>query len=53
MYNNKSTTVNPKFKNTEVFGIIDDDLNIFLNYMKINNGIMLAGETKKIEKKQN
>ncbi len=51
MYNNKSTTVNPKFKNIEVFGIIDDDLNIFLNYMKINNGIMLAGETKKIRKK--
>jgi len=51
MYNSKSSVVNPKFKNIDVFGIIDDNENVFLNYMKINNGIMLGGETIKIRKK--
>jgi len=50
-YNNKSTVVNPSFKNIEVFGIVDDEKNIYVNYMKINNGIMLGGETIKVRKK--
>ena len=45
VYNNKSTVVNPKFKNIEVYGIIDDEKYVYVNYMKINNGIMLGGET--------
>ena len=51
VYNNKSTVVNPKFKNIEVYGIIDDEKNVYVNYMKINNGIMLGGETIKLRKK--
>ena len=51
VYNNKSTVVNPKFKNIEVYGIIDDEKYVYVNYMKINNGIMLGGETIKLRKK--
>ena len=51
IYNNKSTVVNPKFKNIEVYGIIEDEGYIYVNYMKINNGIMLGGETIKLRKK--
>ena len=51
VYNNKSTVVNPKFKNIEVYGIIDDEKYVYVNYMKINNGRMLGGETIKLRKK--
>ena len=35
VYNNKSTVVNPKFKNIEVYGIIDDEKYIYVNALKI------------------
>ena len=44
-YNNKSIIVNHKLKNLDVFGIDKDNFNYYINYMKINNGIILSSET--------
>ena len=50
-YNNKSIIVNHKFKNLDVFGIDKDNFNYYINYMKINNGIILSSETFKTKRK--
>ena len=50
-YNNKSIIVNHKLKNLDVFGINKDNLNYYINYMKINNGIILSSETFKTKRK--
>ena len=44
-HTNKSIVVNHKLKNLDVFGIIYDESYYFINYMKINNGIILTSET--------
>ncbi len=46
-HTNKSIVVNHKLKNLDVFGIIYDNSYYFINYMKINNGIILTSETLK------
>ena len=50
-YNNKSIIVNHKLKNLDVFGIDKDKFNYYINYMKINNGIILSSETFKTKRK--
>jgi len=50
-YNNKSIIVNHKLKNLDVFGIDEDNFNYYINYMKINNGIILSSETFKTKRK--
>jgi len=50
-YNNKSIIINHKLKNLDVFGIDKDNYNYYINYMKINNGIILSSETFKTKKK--
>jgi len=50
-YNNKSIIVNHKLKNLDVFGIDKDNFNYYINYMKINNGIILSSETFKTKRK--
>ena len=50
-YNNKSIIINHKLKNLDVFGIDKDNFNYYINYMKINNGIILSSETFKTKKK--
>ena len=52
-YQSKSIIVNDKIKNLDIIGIIDDDKSYFINYMKINNGIINSSKTFKTKKSLN
>tara|TARA_Y100001934_G_C12317447_1_gene758269 strand:- start:745 stop:1881 length:1137 start_codon:yes stop_codon:yes gene_type:complete len=52
-YQSKSIVVNDKIKNLDIIGIIDDDKSYFINYMKINNGIINCSKTFKTKKNLN
>ena len=47
----KSVVVNFKVNNLDVFGLMDDDNHYFINFMKVNNGMIIGSETLKIRKK--
>lgn len=49
----KSVVVNFKVNNLDVFGLMDDDNHYFINFMKVNNGMIISSETLKIRKKLN
>lgn len=50
-FTSKSVVVNFKVNNLDVFGLMDDDNHYFINFMKINNGMIIGSETLKIRKK--
>ena len=50
-YQSKSIIVNDKFKNLDVIGVIEDTKYYFINYLKINNGMIIGSESLKTAKK--
>lgn len=52
-YQAKSTIVNPKINNVDVFTILSDKDNAFVNYLKINSGAIIQAHTLELNKKLN
>ena len=52
-YQKKSTVVNPKLTNIDVFSIINDEKIAFVNFLKITNGAVIQVYTTEIQKKLN
>ena len=50
-YQAKSTIVNPKITNVDVFSIISDETVAYINYMKISNGAIIQSNNIEIKKK--
>ncbi len=50
-YQAKSTIVNPKINNVDVFSIVSDKESAFVNYLKINSGAIIQTHTMEIKKK--
>ncbi len=50
-YQIKSTVVSPSLRNIDVFSIINDDKNAFVNFLKIVNGSIIQVHTAEIKKK--
>jgi len=50
-YQAKSTVVNPKITNVDVFSIISDETVAYINYMKIANGAIIQSNNIEIKKK--
>ncbi|PWD99728.1 excinuclease ABC subunit UvrC [Marinilabilia rubra] len=50
-YKSKSTIVNPKINNVDVFSIIDDEKNAFVNFLKVVNGAIIQAHTIEYKKK--
>ena len=49
-FTSRSIVVSFKVNNIDVIGIIDDENYYYVNYMKINNGMIITSETNKIKK---
>lgn len=52
-YQAKSTIVNPKINDVDVFTIISDENTAFVNYLKINSGAIIQAHTMELNKKLN
>ena len=50
-YQSKSTIVNTKINNVDVFTIVSDENSAFINYLKISNGAIIQTHTIEIKKK--
>lgn len=52
-YKSKSTVVNPKINNVDVYSIIVDKQSAFANFLKVVNGAIVQGHSMEIKKKLN
>ena len=52
-YQSKSTIVNTKINNVDVFTIVSDEISAFVNYLKISNGAIIQTHTIELKKKLN
>ena len=52
-YQSKSTIVNPKINDVDVFTIISDKKTAFVNYLKINSGAIIQAHTLELKKQLN
>ncbi|RNC92445.1 MAG: excinuclease ABC subunit UvrC [Allomuricauda sp.] len=50
-YQAKSTVVNPKINNVDVFSIIDDESYAYINFLQISHGAIIRAHTLEIKKK--
>jgi excinuclease ABC subunit C len=50
-YQSKSTIVNPDIHDVEVFSIVSDEQNAFVNYLKVVKGAIIQAHTVEIKKK--
>ena len=50
-YQSKSTVVNPKIHNVDVFSMIEDKELVYVNYFKVSNGAIIQGHTIEMKKK--
>lgn len=50
-YKSKSTIVNPKLNNIDVFSIVSDDRNAFINFLKVVNGAIVQSHSVELKKK--
>ena len=50
-YQSKSTIVNTKINNVDVFTIVSDNFSAFVNYLKISNGAIIQTHTIELKKK--
>jgi excinuclease ABC subunit C len=50
-YQAKSTVVNPKINNVDVFNIVSDEAYAYVNFLKIMNGAIIQSNTFEIKKK--
>ena len=49
-YQSKSTIVNPKIKNLDIFTIISDSSHAFVNYIQVNNGSIICSFNTDVKK---
>jgi excinuclease ABC subunit C len=52
-YRSKSTIVNPRIRNADVFSIVEDDGYAFVNYLRVIDGAIVQAHTLEIKKKLN
>lgn len=52
-YQAKSTVVNPKITNVDVFSIISDESSAYVNFLQLSHGSVVRGHTLEIRKKLN
>ena len=50
-YQVKSTIVNPKINNVDVFSIIDDETHAYVNFLQLSHGSIIRSHTLEIKKK--
>ncbi|GAB3959912.1 excinuclease ABC subunit UvrC [Spirosoma harenae] len=50
-FQSKSTVVNPKITNADVFSIASDEVSAYINFMKVANGTIVQTHTVEIKKK--
>ncbi len=50
-YQSKSTIVNPRIENVDVFSIITDENNAYVNFIKVINGAIVQSHTVELKKK--
>ena len=50
-YQSRSTIINPKISNIDVFSIVSDDVAAFVNFLQINHGSIIRSYTMEIKKK--
>jgi len=50
-YKAKSTIVNPKIHNLDVFGMVEDKQTVFVNFLKIANGSIIQAHSIEIKKR--
>ncbi len=50
-YQSKSTIVNTKINNVDVFTIVSDNISAFVNYLKISNGAIIQTHSIELKKK--
>jgi excinuclease ABC subunit C len=52
-FQSKSTIVNPKINNVDVFSILDDENSAYINFLKVVNGAIIQAHTIEYKKKLN
>ncbi len=52
-YQSKSTVVNPKINNVDVFSIISDDVFAYVNFLQLSHGAIIRSHTIELKKKLN
>ena len=50
-YQSRSTIINPKISNIDVFSIVSDEAAAFINFLQINHGSIIRSHTMEIKKK--
>ncbi len=50
-YQSRSTIINPKISNIDVFSIVSDESAAFVNFLQINHGSIIRSHTMEIKKK--
>ena len=50
-YQSKSMVVNPAIKDLDVFAIVTDEKNAYVNYLKVKNGAIILTKTVELKKK--
>ncbi len=50
-YQSKSTVVNPKLSNMDVFTIIDDEKSAYVNFIRVVNGAIIQSHTMEIKRR--
>ncbi len=50
-FQSKSTIVNPRINNVDVFSIVDDEKHAFVNFLKVSNGAIIQAHTIEYRKK--
>jgi excinuclease ABC subunit C len=52
-YKSKSTIVNPRINNVDVFSVLDEENRAYVNFLKVMNGSIVQAHTVEIRKKLN
>jgi excinuclease ABC subunit C len=52
-YKSKSTIVNPRINNVDVFSVLDEENQAYVNFLKVMNGSIVQAHTVEIKKKLN
>jgi excinuclease ABC subunit C len=52
-FQSKSTIVNPKIDNVDVFSILNDEKSAYINFLKVLNGAIIQAHTVEIKKRLN
>lgn len=50
-YQARSTVVNPKINNVDVFGLCEDGLSVYVNFLKVVHGAILQSHTIEVKKR--